>query len=159
MAQINIYVPDELKARMDRAGSVNWSAAAQRAFDIECHLTEVMMTTEDSVVARLRASKVQEDEELKAEGRETGQRWAREHASFRVLKGVSEISWDGLPVEAYGDHLAQLILGDEYPTAVGELWNELRGGYDDNEEEPDPAWIEGFVEGAAEVWNEVANKI
>lgn len=35
MARVTVYVPDELKARMVAAGDlVNWSAEAQRAFEV-----------------------------------------------------------------------------------------------------------------------------
>jgi hypothetical protein len=161
MAKINIYIPDELKARMDRAGERNWSAAAQRAFELECHLVEVLMDTDDSVVARLRASKAKEGEREQADGREAGQEWARTAAEWRELGRVATyVHWGVTQEEDYPTTLVQLIMGvgDRREIDAGDerdLWRQLH----DREEEPDPAWVEGFVEGAAEVWNEVADKV
>jgi hypothetical protein len=158
MARVNVYIPDELKARMDRAGNLNWSATAQRAFEVEVHLKEVMMTTEDSVVARLRASKMRQDEVEMAAGRKAGQRWAREWAEYGELERVA--TYDDHMGEDPAVLLACLIFdvpspGDLYQSDVQELWDRLRGRRD----EPPSAWIEGFVEGATEVWGEVAEKI
>jgi muconolactone delta-isomerase len=161
MAHINIYIPDELKARMDKAGNRGWSAIAQRAFEDACNLVEVLMDTEDSVVARLRASKAEEDEELKAEGREAGRTWAREEADFRALKRVAIYEvWDTVQEEDLPDMLAALILKvkdlrDLDRHDARDLWEGLLG----TGQTPDPAWIDGFVEGATEIWDKVANKI
>jgi hypothetical protein len=159
--RINIYVPDELKGRMDRVGDRNWSAAAQRAFEIECQLKEIMMGTEDSVVARLRASKAKEDEADLEFGRKAGQEWARTAAEYGELRRVAECDyWDQLNEDQRADTLACLILDandarDLDQHSVRELWDHLH----DRTDAPDPAWIEGFVAGAAEIWDEVADKI
>jgi hypothetical protein len=164
MARVSIYVPDEMKARMDEAGGLNWSAAAQRAFEIEINSQRWKMETDaiEKTAARLRASKAEEEEQLKTEGRTAGQEWARDDATFRALKAISELDWSVVPEDAYGYKLACLILdekGPSYPAEAGELWDELRGGYPTDESEPDAAWLEGFIEGAIEVWNEVADRV
>jgi hypothetical protein len=156
MPKVNIYVPDELKARMDRAGERNWSAAAQRAFEVECNLAEVMMTTEDTVVARLRTSKTKEDEAERVSGRMGGQTWARDWAEYGALQRVAT---DGDAVEDT-ETLACMLFDVDDPRDliwddVNELWERLRG----RRGEPPTSWIKGFVGGATEVWDEVADKI
>jgi hypothetical protein len=166
MARVNVYVTDDLKARMDRAGDLNWSTAAQRAFEIEIQAQEWKMVENriERTVERLRASKAQEDGELKAEGRKAGVEWANEDASFRVLRAVANFEWGSAPPEFYGYHLACLILNQKSPSdpaGAGELWDELCGGHmtEDSGSEPDPAWLEGFVDGAMTVWDEVKGEL
>jgi hypothetical protein len=118
---------------------------------------------EDRVIERLRASKAAEEGELTAAGRMAGQRWARDWAEYGALKRVATFPlWGGhdLPEVAYAGQLACLItdvddIRELDRSDVRDLWQQLH----DREEEPDPAWIEGFVEGATEVWDEVANKV
>lgn len=161
MARIGIYIPDELKARMDQVEHVNWSATAQRAFEVEVNLKEVLMSTEDSVVARLRASKVKEDEAEQVAGRKIGQKWARDWAEYGELKRVATYQhWDETPEEVYPSQLLCLIFAVDDRREIDtsderELWQLLL----DREVEPEPAWVEGFVEGVGEVWDEVGDKI
>ncbi len=43
MPRVSIYVPGEMKARMDEAGDrANWSGIAQRAFETELHHLEAV---------------------------------------------------------------------------------------------------------------------
>ena len=104
MARVSIYVTDELKARMDKAGDLNWSAAAQRAFEIELSLARWKMVENEEamVIERLRASKHREDEADRNAGREAGQEWARTAAEYGELKRVATYRhWDETPMEDY----------------------------------------------------------
>jgi hypothetical protein len=144
--KVTVYVPEALKARMDGAGELNWSALAQRAFEAELNLQEWKMEPDmvEKAVARLRASKAEGDAKLEAEGRAAGQDWARRMASFRDLKAVAEYDW---PVDADATRMNLM---------------EMVGGGEADPDEPgwfDDAWIEGFIAGATEVWEEVADKI
>jgi hypothetical protein len=157
MAKMNIYIPDELRARMDQAGDRNWSAMAQRAFELECHLVEVLMDTEDSVIQRLRASKAKEDDARREYGQRAGRQWAREGAEYSELRRVANV--DSAEIhgsENAASNLAYLILdGDTSAVAERDLWEALWGATDT----PPNAWVEGFTEGVWEVWEEVGEKI
>jgi hypothetical protein len=160
MARVSIYVPDELKTRMDAAGDLNWSAAAQRAFEFEINSQRWKMETDviEKTAARLRASKLEEEGQLKNEGREAGREWAQDDADYRALKTVAEYEWTDDP-DLYGFTLCTLILDEEGPShlEVKEFWETLLG--DPRGREPDAAWVDGFIDGAKEVWDEVAEKI
>jgi hypothetical protein len=161
--RMNIWVPDELKARMDEVQHVNWSAIAQRAFEIEVNVARWKMVEneEERVVERLRASKLREDEAEQIAGREAGQEWAQATAEYGELRRVANYEhWGVTRDEDYPSTLASLILNvDDWreidASDVRDLWQQLR----DREDEPDAAWVEGFVEGATEVWDEVADKV
>jgi hypothetical protein len=155
MAKINIYVPDELEARMDRAGKRNWSAAAQRAFELECHLVEVLMDTEDSTIARLRASKAEWEATTEAAGRKAGQAWARDDADYDQLKRLATFDVDALNDDDRADRLGALLDCSEPGQWSAEVWENLTG----SQEQPEWPWINGFIEGATEVWDEVADKV
>jgi hypothetical protein len=59
MPRVTLYIPGDLKARMDEIEAVNWSAIAQQAFkEVVINLAARKETaTMDDVVERLRASK------------------------------------------------------------------------------------------------------
>jgi hypothetical protein len=163
MAKVTIYVPDELKARMEAAEHLNWSAAAQRAFEVELNLARWKMVEneEEKVIERLRASKAREDETDRNYGRRCGQKWARNAAEYGELKRVATFQhWNETPEEDCAGTLVRLIMGVDDIREIDrsdkrDLWQQLHDG----ENEPDPAWIDGFVEGATEVWDEVADKV
>ena len=85
MPKVNLYVPDDLKARMDDTGeAVNWSAVAQRAFReaISTHQVRKDRSDTEHVVERLRASKERYEERQFAVGKEGGTQWAKTQAEF-----------------------------------------------------------------------------
>jgi hypothetical protein len=93
----HLYVPDDLKARMDEAGqAVNWSAIAQQAFrEVVLNLAVRKETaTMDDAVERLRVSKRSYVEAEREAGLEVGEVWATEHPEYgellRIAKAVAE---------------------------------------------------------------------
>lgn len=100
MARMTIYVPDELKARMDRSGDrVNWSAEAQRAFErvLASEGWRNMTDEMEQAVARLGASKRTFEEGEQAAGTADGRHWAMKDAEYEELvrmRGVQEEGWD-----------------------------------------------------------------
>ena len=96
MAKISIYIPDELKVRMDTRPNLNWSALAQRSFELEIASTGKTGNME-AVIERLKASKRRIEEEEKPEWVNMGREWASNEAEFRELKRVANVNgwrWD-----------------------------------------------------------------
>src|SRR5271155_4584492 len=80
MPKVNLYVPEDLKARMDDTGeAVNWSAVAQRAFReaISTHQIQQGRSDMEHVIERLRASKERYEDRQLAAGKEAGSKWAK----------------------------------------------------------------------------------
>jgi hypothetical protein len=88
MARIALYVPDELKTRMDAVeDQINWSDIARPAFTAAVaafeHRKGKNMST---AIERLRASKLQADQQDKSFGNAAGRTWAENQAEYRVLR-------------------------------------------------------------------------
>jgi len=151
--RINLSIPGELKERMDKLADVNWSRVAQETF--ETHLTiyelkEKNMTTEAGL-ERLRASKKSNAEREEAEGIAAGKKWAIEDAEYDQLKRVADLSESN--DEESPMALAVAILNDGDSASwqeVGECMENLF-----NTKEPSDDFITGFVQGAAEVFDQV----
>ena len=166
MPKINIYVSDEMKARMDTAErSTNWSAVAQRAFELELnHLKTIQeVKTMTDVTERLRASKENSAQQIQYQGRQAGVRWAKHHAEYLEIKRIAGIDLDNLPddddqTSAYS--CAELV----YMEALGDDSRPDRGSPAeffglDPDEGITKDYVAGFVEGAGDVWDEVADAI
>lgn len=156
MARVNIYIQDDLKARMDRIGeAANWSEIVRPAILSEVasheHRKEQNMT---SVIERLRASKEKHAQERATFGREFGRRWASDTAEYAELRSVSKIvegNYDGWAA-------AELIAAiDPNREMDGEdLCAHL--GVEESDVEDDD-YMAAFIEGAQDVFTEVENQI
>jgi hypothetical protein len=110
---INLYVPDELKTRMDRVGNqVNWSSVAQAAFTRELASHPTMEEPRMSaVLERLKASKAEQVDGVVAAGFAAGRTWAETVADYLTLKRVGEFDWtdeDGEDLAAIFEQVAQV---------------------------------------------------
>lgn len=158
MPRVTIYVPDDLKARMDEAGeSVNWSGVAQRAFR-EQALSHVTRRNPDmsNVVERLRASKEACEEEDFNAGKTVGEKWAKEEAEYRDLTRIEELEESrqaGADLSA--NHIEKALDPDIDRDEWREFWERVSG----DSSTPSPAFAEGFIAGAAAVWDEVADQL
>lgn len=163
MPRMNIYVPDELKARMDEAGqSANWSAVAQRAFEVELNQLESIkeVSSMPEVIDRLRASKEKYEHDAVAEARPNGITWARNNAAFNELRQIARINedmLDGGTGYVCARHVYVATRGED-PFDDDEL-----GCYFLLDEEcirnVPREYILGFIKGATAVWEEVAEQI
>lgn|SRR5262245_37087507 len=181
MARMTVYIPDDLKTRMDKTKEeVNWSQLACAAFerklgDIASRKASKNM---DDVIERLRASKQSSGYggRFKA-GFEVGQDWARETAEAKELENLErfreeaakrtkyEKSWTGmfdLNIDHDYDSLGEALFyrirpsADEDHSEAEEFWQGLAG--DDWEDVP-ASWYRGFCEGALEIWGQVKDKL
>ncbi len=99
MPRINLYVTDDLKARMDRvADAVNWSAVAQGAFEKALTAWPIMEEAKmAAVLERLRASKVELVDNVVAAGFAAGRVWAETAADYLTLRAVGTYDWSRVP--------------------------------------------------------------
>jgi hypothetical protein len=164
MPRVTLYVPDDLKTRMDDAGeAINWSAVAQRAFR-EAVLTQAMRKEPHdmtNVVERLRASKAKVEARDLEYGKDEGATWAREGAEYDELERIAKFR-DAHDADANIEVLRQLI--DPDGEADPDYWRIVFGEdiYRQVEQlgqEPTGAFCQGFVEGAYGVFNEVRHQL
>jgi hypothetical protein len=171
----NISIPADLKARMDAIEEpVNWSAVASQAF--EAKLAEIITRRGakqmEDVITRLRASNRKGESEAKAAGREAGLLWASDEAEAEELErlerawnentnnslGTFSTEWDG----AYGPEERFVFTirpeDDTDRDAAAQFWTTVHGeDYADFTSRD--GFVQGFFEGALEVWSEVKDKL
>ena len=153
MATLNVYVTDDLKARMARH-SLSWSqiasSAISTAIDIE-ERKEVDM--EQAAIERLRAERETVAQRREADGEARGKIWALS-ADYETLERVAALEdqspGDGEGVAVY--ELAKAMLDDESPSTrdVEECFEGLIG-----RGQPTDAEARSFITGAATVFAEV----
>lgn len=156
MARVNIYVPSDLKVRMDRVrSSTNWSevvrptilsAVASRE---QRKGTDMKAANMKVVVERLRASKEKYLLEMANAGRERGRLWACEKAEFDELRRVVDLA-------GADDHEA--LEGLKSAINPQNKLNRIEVAELIGVEERDMSneYAAAFVEGAAEVFDQVA---
>jgi hypothetical protein len=160
MPRVTLYVPDELKARMDGAGeAMNWSAVAQRAFReaISTHHVRKDDSDMENVIERLRASKQRFEARQLESGKEIGRKWAKMEAEYHELAALAEFDVDIYPDNTKIDPelLANVIDPDgENPREWEEFWEDHYGV-----DTPSDAFLRGFIEGATEVFKEIADQL
>jgi hypothetical protein len=154
MARVTVYVPDDVKARMDEAGEdLNWSALAQRAF-VEAALSRAVRKDQsnmDKVIERLRASKERVQEADFEAGKTAGAQWAKQEAEYDELERLSKYAEDGNQPE---DEATLRRLIDPSEKLDWRDFGRLLG-----HENPSENYVIGFAEGAVEVFDEVADKL
>jgi hypothetical protein len=155
---VSIYVPDDLKGRMDEAGeSINWSEVARPAFVAAIaaheHRKALTMTT---TIERLRASKDKYLEKIQDEGVEAGRAWARDRAEFEELRNVANLheshSSNGLDVTVND---LKKAMDPEDDLSVRDFAEIL--GFDD--QEPSDEFAAAFAEGATDIWIDVKDEL
>jgi hypothetical protein len=163
MPKVTVYVPEDLKARMDSHGdAVNWSHAAQHAFERAVAEREARMQPEvtDMMVARLRLSKQAYEEQQREEGRGSGRDWAIKTADYGELErldhafGGEGTDWAAVTAR----EVVEVVTADHVTwNSVSEWWEE-NAGVEGNIKVTD-AYAAGFVEGALEAFGEVKDRL
>ena len=171
--RINVYLPGDLRERMDAATDefdINWSQVAATAFELKLagiagRKTKLDMT---DTIRRLRASKLQSEEDIYQRGHEAGQDWARRLAEWAELERLAKLGHDWFAPQgvvgedAFGvsGNLLMHMNPDEYLGNRGAqemFWQEATG--DDEEPYPDRDFVHGFVDGAVEVYEQVKDEL
>lgn len=155
MASLNVYLPDDLKKRMDAAGDLGWSRIAQAAFAEMIARHRIREDQDMSAVAeRLRASKRSWEEEIKREYFELGADWARETAKYHEIKAV-------VNAEDAGEIMYGFFGGAKAYVEYGEInaERELEAFFGFTSRDPEPIELHAFADGVKSVWNEVAAEV
>ena len=153
MPRITVYVSDGLKARMDVLNDrINWSEAAQAAFERQISLATLPEDLDmNDVIERVRESKVEFELAQAGLGREHGREWAMKRAAYEDLKNISALEF----INRAGSYAAQFqrvyANGDD---SVDDFWNDGTSDYSPSDE-----YVEAYVEGVKDIWNEIADKI
>jgi hypothetical protein len=172
---VSIYVPADLKRRMDKTKeAVNWSSLACAAFEMKLGEIAAKKKEKDmeDVIQRLRAAALEEGAEAYSAGVAQGQAWARDFAKPSQLKRLSSQmrdfgdDWDRY-MEGESDYteaelLAFDILGnleDGHDRAdAAAFWRESLGA-DSAEQVADDEFLRGFVEGSLDIWRQVQRRL
>lgn len=153
MPRVSIYVSDAMKERMDvLAERVNWSEAAQRAFEQEIVAATFKGENMEQVIERLRVSKAKYEKDQEMRGIEAGRKWAQNNAEYDKLRIIGNMTF-----EPYSDYYAGQVdfaLGDDSQDWSNSFWNDHDGS-----PAPTDEFVEAFCKGASEVWEEVADKL
>jgi predicted hydrocarbon binding protein len=168
MARLSVYIPDDLKARMDETDA-NWSSIAQTAFELEIRSHprgDADVTT--AAIERLRASKAKIEQQARPEWINAGREWALNIAEFDELERIASLN-----AEDKGLDLMELLLerGQQawsFLSAVVEAVHGNKVGADEIEAfaqdvigkaRPSKQELSWWLTGAAEVWDEVKDKL
>jgi len=159
MPRVTLYVSDDLKTRMDEAGeALNWSAVAQRAFRkaIFTHYAKKDHSNMENVIERLRASKERFEAQELEEGKKVGDHWAKTEAEYHELVAVAAFDADTGDRDIESDTFEGLIDPNGETDRRGwlEFWETHYG-----RGTPSEAFIRGFIEGAAEVYDKIADQL
>lgn len=162
MARLSIYVPDELKGRMDAVGdAVNWSEVARPAFvSAVANHEHRKGRSVSTAIERLRASKAQHLNFLEGGGKAAGRRWAENFATYAELKAVAGIGLENQdPDEAGALSVLVDVLDPQrespdifYETLGLEADRQLSGVSLNR-------YASAFVEGAQEFFEEVEDQL
>jgi len=153
MPKITVYLPDDLATDVKAAG-ISVSPICQRALEEEVKRAALLRAwsgDERLAAARERLLATTAHEDLD-QGRQQGREWALQMADQKELRRIASLvegsdwypgaTWDVKPFKNT----------DEWPTAAAWL-------YGPNTEFEDPAdedaFLDGFVLGAAEVWDAI----
>jgi hypothetical protein len=166
MARISIYVPDDLKARMDAIGeAANWSDIVRPAiFASVTSLENRKDGNMSTVVERLRASRDKAIREVTGDAEAKGREWAQNTAEYEELKRVHERYSTGFSNAPYnaGDtsiSLEQLVQDiDPLHRSQPRLIELMVIGLEDHIVERN-RFAHFFAKGAVEFFEEVKDKL
>jgi hypothetical protein len=112
----------------------------------------------EKAAARFRKSRAEYVEGEKADGHAAGRRWVLEDAEYPEVQALAEFKLSGYPEHAWSE-LYALLLDKNPDLDDSDLRVSLFGYGGEDHDDPSPAWVEGFLEGAKEAWAEVRVKV
>jgi hypothetical protein len=156
MARKTLYVPNDLKARMDAVGdTINWSEVVRPAITSALTFHEHRKgKTMATAIERLRASKQEADASDEVEGREHGRTWAEENAEYRDLQRLAR-DWDE---DNDLDPLETLIKAIDPHDELSRSDSFIHLFGDENFKASDEYYL-AFIKGAVQFFGEVRAKL
>lgn len=176
VTRMSISVSDNLKKRMDKIReSVNWSETARDAFERKLGEIAALKETKtmETVIQRLRASKLAGDSESTRLGHEAGQKWAKDRAEAHELERLDQFC----QVAKSRGSVQELLHLQDGSYSPGEILyfaispendgerqssKDFWEGYSDSEADDaalDVAFVAGFAEGAVAIWEQVESEL
>ncbi|MFI5380655.1 MAG: hypothetical protein ACHRHE_15260, partial [Tepidisphaerales bacterium] len=165
--RITLYIPDDLKKRMNKLKDVNWSEYACVFFRqrvAEAELSSNRRDSMKSVIERLKASKELCDAQEQSAGWKAGVAWAKSRATAGQLKRLEKArdpsnDWSfGVGDSAYSDAERFCFIidpdNDGDRANAAQFW-EIIG----DRVVPDAEFVQAFAEGAMEVWERVQGEL
>lgn len=154
----NVSIPGGLERRMRECSDghkVNWSQVAARAFEEELKYIEIRTKGDgkmDSTIERWKRDFEEDQRASREQGFADGREWAEGTARFKEARKVA-----GLRGSA-GDVTASDIWQAAIPELTyAEFWEQASGP--DYEDDVNDAYVEGFVKGVGEVYDEKAGHV
>ena len=147
MARISLYIPDELRTRMDAAGAeeINWSEVARPSLTAAVAAFEHKKGQNVSTaIERLRASKRHSDQQEKTSGYNDGRSWAENKAEYNELVRLHRRRKDH-PGESPGDALNRAVVPSVTAPEIT-AW-------------PSDRYGRAFIEGALKFFSEVRAEV
>ena len=169
MPRIQLYIPDDLKARMDAVSDqVNWSPIARKAFEDE--LARIARRQEMSadlagVVERLRTSKLGAAKDATEEGFVAGRAWAKGVAQYAELERLVNFDFSAGTPHAHAWQLVMHVLDlDETFTDLSARQEAYDTFWEGDVGVPtsdvaNDQFLDAFLEVARDIWNQVADKL
>jgi Arc/MetJ-type ribon-helix-helix transcriptional regulator len=154
MARLSIYVRDDLKQQIDEAGdTINWSEVVRPAITaaLAAHKHRKDQNV-SSAIERLRASKQESDQDDRTTGHIDGRTWAENDAEYAWLRRLANNS-----VRAHAPSGALFRAIDPNDEMDNSELGKICFGDDDDDRSD--TYIEGFIEGAVEFFEQVRNQI
>jgi post-segregation antitoxin (ccd killing protein) len=150
---MNISLPDELKARMDKH-KVNWSALASEAFRREVDNVEYLASIRSNVKRRIAETEIEDIGGVEKYAHRNGQYWAEEHARALELRRLDAYvqqhggefeSWDLLVRVISGDSVHEYR--DDWYGPASQFGRDVVAAYEEQ-------YATAFAEGALKVLDE-----
>lgn len=156
-----LYVPDNRQAQVDAwRDKLNYSRLFFEAFDravaLQKEIDSMSKDGIDPVVERLKRESSEAENDARGDGVKDGTYWAREYASKRHLRAISSDDFEQL-VGFDFNSLYEFL--EEHYDAFTDKSNETMTDVSTWDEDEIEAYREGFLEGAAEVWNAVSDQL
>jgi hypothetical protein len=160
MARISLYVPDDLKKRMDVArDAINWSEVVRPALHVAlANFEHRKGQTMETVIERLRASREESRQRNELSGIEAGREWARHHATFDELERLAA-AWKQMPPGSSDQEYAGVFcraIDPEREMSASKLREHCFGEERANVSD---AYVAGFFEGAVDVFEDVKDEL
>ena len=167
MSRITIYLPGDLRERIDAVDGVNWSRVAVAAFEAKLAGVASSKQQEDRkmTIQPLRASKLQGESADFNAGHSTGVQWASQRAEWQELVRCRDLDIgllvDDQPGAAFGpeERFVEGLDPDNFDrSAADDFWGEWFAE-DYPNRAPSYEFLRGFQVGAVEVLHEVEDEV